>query len=67
VSKRYLRASELAKAFDVKSVTVRAWLRRGLFPNARLEETILGKVWLIPEKDVEVFQKPKKGRPADKK
>jgi hypothetical protein len=63
VSERYFRASELANAFDVKSVTVRAWLKRGLFPNAKLEETILGKVWLIPEKDLEVFQKPKKGRP----
>jgi len=67
VNERFLRASELAKTLNVKSVTVRAWLRRGLFPNARLEETILGKVWLIPEKDVEVFQKPKKGRPSDKK
>jgi hypothetical protein len=67
VSERYLRASELAATFDVKSVTVRAWLKRGLFPNAKLEDTILGKVWLIPEKDVEGFQKPKKGRPAEKK
>lgn len=66
VGEKYLRASELAKTFDVKSVTVRAWLRRGLFPNARLEETILGKVWLIPEKDVKTFRKPKKGRPAEK-
>ncbi len=67
VSKKYLKASELAGIYNVKHVTVRAWLKRGLFPNAKLQETIQGKVWLIPESDLKKFQKPKKGRPQERK
>ncbi len=63
MSEKYLKASEVAKKLDVKHVTVRAWLSRNLFPNAKLKETILGKVWLIPESDLENFEMPKTGRP----
>ncbi len=59
----YLKASEVAKQLKVKHVTVRAWLKRGLFPNAKLEETIAGKIWLIPKSDLEDFQLPAMGRP----
>ncbi len=59
MSKKYLKASEVAKKLDVKHVTVRAWLSKNLFPNAKLEETILGKVWLIPESDLDNFTMPK--------
>ncbi|MCU0239232.1 MAG: helix-turn-helix domain-containing protein [Pyrinomonadaceae bacterium] len=62
---KYLKASEVAVILNVKHVTVRAWLKKGLFPNAKLEETILGKVWLIPESDVKNFEKPKAGRPQN--
>ena len=58
-----LKASEVAKRFGVKHVTVRAWLNRGLFPNAKLEETIAGSIWLIPESDLKDFVKPETGRP----
>ncbi len=58
-----LKASEVAKRFEVKHVTVRAWLNRGLFPNAKLEETIAGSIWLIPESDLMDFVKPETGRP----
>ncbi len=57
------KASEVAAKLGVKHVTVRAWLSKNLFPNAKLEETILGKVWLIPESDLETFEQPKAGRP----
>lgn len=67
MSKKRLKASEIAEKFNVKPVTVRAWLKRGLFPNAKLEENIQGKIWLVPEKDLENFQKPLKGRPYNKK
>jgi len=66
VNKKKLKASEIAEKFKVKPVTVRAWLKRGMFPNAKLEETILGKVWLVPEDDLKNFRKPQKGRPKDK-
>ncbi len=61
-----MKAAQVAEIYNVKSVTVRAWLKRGLFPNAKLEETIIGRVWLVPRKDLKNFQKPLKGRPADK-
>jgi len=64
--KKYLKASEIAVIFNVKHVTVSAWLKRGLFPNAKLEETLLGKVLLVPMKDLKNFLKPQKGRPSDK-
>jgi len=67
VSEKYLKASEVAKKLGVKHVTVRAWLGKNLFPNAKLEETILGKVWLIPENDIEKFELPKTGRPTKTK
>lgn len=66
-SKKAYKASEVAERFEVDSSTVRGWLRQGRFPNARLEETILGKVWLIPESDLKDFQKPMAGRPRAKK
>ena len=66
MSEKYLKASEVAKRFDVHAWTVKAWARTGLFPNAKLEENIAGSVWLIPESDLENFQKPEKGRPKKK-
>ncbi len=59
----YLKASEVAKRLDVANVTVRKWLLAGLFPNAHLEETIAGKIWLIPENDLTDFVPPERGRP----
>jgi len=67
VSEKYLKASEVATKLGVKHVTVRAWLSKNLFPNAKLEETILGKVWLIPESDLKSFELPKMGRPSKAK
>lgn len=63
MSEKYIKATEAATKLGVKPVTVRAWLKKGLFPNAKLEETILGKVWLIPESDLINFEIPKAGRP----
>jgi Helix-turn-helix domain len=64
MSEKYLKASEVAKKLGVKHVTVRSWLNKKIFPNAKLEETILGKVWLIPESDLVGFSLPKVGRPS---
>jgi hypothetical protein len=64
VKEKLLKASEVAIKLGVKHVTVRAWLSKNLFPNAKLEETILGKVWLIPESDLKDFRLPKTGRPS---
>ncbi len=63
MKEKYLKASEVAKKLGVKHVTVRAWLNRGLFPNAKLEETIAGSIWLVPENELKNFIKPETGRP----
>lgn len=64
-----LLPSQVAKMLGVKTVTVRAWLIQGKFPNATREETEFfhHAVWRIPEKDVETFQMPTRGRPKTKK
>ena len=67
MSEKYLKASEIAKKYEVSSVTVRSWIKGGLLPNAKLEETIAGSIWLIPEGDLEGFVKPEQGRPIKKK
>lgn len=67
MSEKYLKASEVAERLKVKHVTVRAWLKRGLFANAKLEETIAGKIWLIPESDLKDFKMPEMGRPPKTK
>lgn len=63
MSEKYFKASEVAKLQDVNSYTVKGWIRKGLFPNAKLEESIAGSVWLIPESDLNGFVKPDQGRP----
>jgi predicted site-specific integrase-resolvase len=66
MSEKYLKASEVAKLQEVNSYTVKGWIRKGLFPNAKLEESIAGSVWLIPESDLVGFVKPDQGRPKKK-
>jgi excisionase family DNA binding protein len=60
-------SSKAAEILGVAHSTVRAWCRKGLIPSARLEETPLGSVWMIPEKDLKGFKSPKIGRPSTKK
>jgi predicted site-specific integrase-resolvase len=67
VKKKFLKASEVAKRYQVSSVSVRSWIKQGLLPNAKLEQTVAGSVWLIPENDLKNFQKPERGRPPRKK
>ncbi|MCD9186720.1 MAG: helix-turn-helix domain-containing protein [Pyrinomonadaceae bacterium] len=63
MSEKELKASEVAKIYDVNPYTVKGWIRAGMFPGARLEESVAGSVWLIPESDLDGFVKPEKGRP----
>ena len=60
-----LLPSQVAKILGVKTVTVRSWLVKGLFPNAVREETEFfhHPVWRIPQSDVDNFQIPQRGRP----
>ena len=63
MSETLLKASEVAKRYEVSPYTVKKWIRDGLFPDAKLEETVAGSVWLIPESNLEGFIKPEIGRP----
>jgi predicted site-specific integrase-resolvase len=66
MGKGELSSSKVAERLGVAHSTVRAWCNRGLFPNARLEETIVGSFWVIPESDLKDFQPPERGRPPNK-
>ena len=61
-----LTVKEVAKVFKVADVTARVWCQKGRFPNAYQVETPFGLYWLVPEKDVKNFKRPKVGRPFDK-
>lgn len=57
-------SSQIAQRLNVAHSTVRAWCNKGVFPNARREDTIAGSFWVIPESDLVNFKKPTRGRPA---
>ena len=60
--------AQAAVRLGIGKSTVQLWCKRGdVFPNAYLEETPRGPVYLIPEKDLENFTPPKMGRPPKKK
>ena len=62
-----LKVPDVADRLGVLLSTVRIWCRNGRFPNAVQEETLRGPVWLIPESDLNGFQKRSRGRPPKAK
>jgi hypothetical protein len=60
-----LTISEVAARYKVTPRAARRWLK--LFPNAYIEETRRGPVWLVPEGDLKDFQPPPVGRPRKPK
>lgn len=67
MSEKYLKASEVAKKYNVTSNTVKGWAKNGLLPNAKFEESVIGSIWLIPESDLQDFKPPEMGRPKKSK
>ena len=64
MSETDLSTGQVATRLGVIADTVRKWCRRGLFPTAYEVEESRGSVWMIPERDLEGFEPPKKtGRP----
>lgn len=63
-----LTTADVARRLGVSPITVRLWCRRGLFKNAYEREESRGSVWIIPEKDLDGFEPPKRtGRPPKAK
>lgn len=61
---KFLTVEELARRLGVARPTARAWLKRGLFPNAlQVVKTGRGGVWLVPEGDLATFVRPPMGYP----
>ena len=61
-----LTTKQAAEKIGVKQVTVRSWCEKGLFKNARKENSPRGEYWIIPEADLEGFEPPPKGRKLSK-
>jgi hypothetical protein len=62
-----LTLKQIAERFGVAIPTAKQWRRQGHFPNARLEQTPIGSVWLVPLSDVNAFKRPVMGRPRELK
>jgi hypothetical protein len=61
--KPMLTTLEAADTLKVAYQTVMAWIYQGKFPNAHKEETPRGSYYLIPQADIDNFEKPTRGRP----
>lgn len=62
-----LTTSQAAERLSVGISTVRLWCQQGRFPHARAQDTPRGVVWLIPENDLNNFEKPRRGAPPKPK
>ena len=62
-----LSTGEVVKRLNAPYQTVVSWIKRGLFPGAKLEDTPRGSVWLIPASALESFVRPPMGRPPKSK
>jgi hypothetical protein len=56
-----------AAGIDVGDSTVRLWATQGYFPNAVKHESPSGGFWMIPETELQGFEKPQRGRPPKPK
>ena len=60
---KMLTVRDVAEKLNANPGTVRMWCINKTFPNAVLEETLRGPVWLIPISDLTGFEKRGRGRP----
>lgn len=54
-------AVKFAEEMGISYPTIVRWLKRGLVPGAKLEETLTGSVWQIPESALKM-ERPQLGR-----
>ena len=60
---RMLTTKEAGEKISADPGTVRMWCINGTFANAKQEETPRGPIWLIPETDLDGFERRSRGRP----
>jgi hypothetical protein len=58
-----LTTTEVMQRLDAPYQTVMAWIKKGLLPGAKREDTPRGPVWMVPASSVINFKPPKMGRP----
>ena len=58
-----LSVKEVAERLKRPAPTIRLWVRQGRFKNAKLEYSIAGSYWIVPESDLKDFSEPERGRP----
>ncbi len=54
-------AVKFAEEMEISYPTIVRWLKRRLVPGAKLEETLTGSVWQIPESALKM-ERPQLGR-----
>jgi excisionase family DNA binding protein len=57
-----LSGKEATNRLKRPAPTVRLWVKQGRFKNAKLESSVAGSFWLIPESDLNQFVEPERGR-----
>lgn len=65
--KTLLTTQEVADKLSVAYQTVMAWVYQGKFPNVQKEDTPRGSYYLIPQSDIDNFERPTRGRPPKAK
>jgi len=58
-----LTAKEVAHRLGAGESSIRKWAKEGKFAGARIEESPIGRYWLIPERAIDGFVVPGIGRP----
>jgi excisionase family DNA binding protein len=56
MSEKYYSPEEIAEQFNLKPATVRKWIRQG-----KLKAIKLGRLWRIPEEELQRFIKAGQG------
>ena len=62
----WLEIRQVANRLGVSGSTIRRWCIAGRFPKARKFGSGSNAPWMVPESDLDGFEKPKRGRPPKK-
>jgi hypothetical protein len=62
-----MTVKEAAVLLNAGESSVRMWCVEGKFPNAEYVQSPRGAYWMIPESDLQGFEKRERGRPPKAK